>query len=107
MVIAGDARPSPSVVEMARGADVLVHEVYPAGRVEPEDRPGGEYWPEYMRAFHTSGRELGRIAAEAGPGLLVLTHVVWSGGTEEEVIAGIRAGGYEGPVIVAEDLGRY
>lgn len=107
VVVAGDARPSEWVIEMARGADVLVHEVYPADRVEPEDRPGGEYWPEYMRAFHTSARELGEIAAEARPGLLVLTHVIWSGGTPDEVLAGIRAGGYEGEVVVAEDLGRY
>jgi ribonuclease BN (tRNA processing enzyme) len=107
VVIAGDARPSRSVVEAARGADVLVHEAYPAHRVAPEDRPGGELWPEYMRAFHTSARELGAIAAEARPGLLLLTHVVWSGGTAAEVIEGVRAGGWDGPVVVAEDLGRY
>lgn len=107
VVIAGDARPSEWVIEMSRSVDVLVHEVYPAGRVAPEERPGGEHWPDYMRASHTSARELGRIAAEARPTLLVLTHVVWSGGTAEEVIAGLRAGGWEGPVAVAEDLGRY
>lgn len=107
VVIAGDTRPAESVIEMARGVDVLVHEVYPADRVAPEDRPGGEDWPAYMKAFHTSARELGAIAAEARPGLLVLTHVVWSGGTPEEVIAGVRAGGFDGPVVVAEDLGRY
>lgn len=107
VVIAGDARPSAAVVEAARGADVLVHEVYPAGRVGPEDRPGGDRWAEYMAAFHTSGLELGELAGEAGPGLLVLTHVVWMGGTAAEVLAEIRAGGYDGPVVVAEDLGRY
>lgn len=107
VVIAGDARPSAAVIEAARGADVLVHEAYPADRVAPEDRPGGEHWPAYMRAFHTSARELGAIAAEARPGLLLLTHVVWSGGTEAEVIDGVRAGGWDGPVVVAEDLGRY
>ena len=105
--IAGDARPSPAVVEAARGADVLVHEAYPAGRVGPEDRPGGELWPAYMEAFHTSGRELGSLAREARPGLLVLTHVVWMGGTAGELLEGIRAGGWDGPVVVAEDLGRY
>jgi ribonuclease BN (tRNA processing enzyme) len=107
VVIAGDARPSASVVEAARGADVLVHEAYPEGRVAPEDRPGGELWPQYMEAFHTSGREVGEIAAAARPGLLVLTHVVFMGGTETELLEGVRAGGWDGPVVVAEDLGRY
>ncbi len=107
VVIAGDARPSATVVAAARGADVLVHEVYPAGRLAPEDRPGGDLWPRYMAAFHTSALELGELAGEARPGLLVLTHVVWMGGTAAELLDGIRAGGYEGPVVVAEDLGRY
>lgn len=107
VVIAGDARPSPAVLAAARGADVLVHEAYPEGRVAPEDRPGGEHWPQYMEAFHTSGRELGELAAAARPGLLVLTHVVWMGGTEAELLEGVRAGGWDGPTVVAEDLGRY
>jgi ribonuclease BN (tRNA processing enzyme) len=60
-----------------------------------------------MRAFHTSGEELGALAAAIGPGTLVLTHVVWMGGTAEEIISAIRRGGYEGPVRVGDDLGRY
>lgn len=107
IVISGDARPSEALVEAARGVDVLVHETYPAERVAPEDRPGGELWPQYMRAFHTSALELGRIAAASEPRLLLLTHIVWMGGTEEEILAAIRDGGYEGPVMIGEDLGRY
>ncbi len=107
IVISGDARPSPALVTAARGADVLVHEVYPASRLAPEPRPGGEDWPAYMRAFHTSDVELGRIAAETRPRLLVLTHIVRMGGTDEELLAGVRRGGFTGPVIVGRDLGRY
>jgi ribonuclease Z len=107
IVISGDTRPSPALVEAARGVDVLVHEVYPEVRVGPEYRPGGAEWPAYMRAFHTSDVELGRIAAEARPGLLVLTHIVRMGGTDAELLAGVRRGGYEGPIVVGRDLGRY
>jgi hypothetical protein len=32
---------------------------------------------------------------------------VYSGGTDDEVIAGIRRGGFTGRIIVARDLGRY
>ena len=107
IVISGDTRPSESLEQASRGVDVLVHEVYPETRVAPENRPGGEFWPRYLREVHTSDVELGRIAAKAQPRVLVLTHVIFLGGTEEDVLAGIRRGGFEGRVVFARDLGRY
>ena len=107
IVISGDTRPSEALVEAARGVDLLLHEVYPESRLKPEPRPGGDEWVTYMRSFHTSDRELGRIAARARPGLLVLYHVVRMGGTDEELLAGIRAGGFEGQVVIGMDLERY
>jgi ribonuclease BN (tRNA processing enzyme) len=107
IVISGDTRPSEALAETARGVDVLLHEVYPETRLEPELRPGGEDWIAYMRSFHTSDRELGALAARVKPGLLVLYHVVRMGATDEELIAGVRAGGFAGPVVVGKDLERY
>lgn len=107
IVISGDTAPCTAVEEAARGVDVLVHECYPEVRLKPEDRPGGDEWPKYMRAFHTSDRELGALAARAKPRLLVLSHVVRMGGTDEELLAGVRAGGYAGDVVIARDLDRY
>ena len=107
IVISGDTRPSPAILEAARDVDVLVHEVHIHGRVAPQSRPGGESWPEYMRTFHTSDLELGKLAAQAKPKLLLLTHVGLHGGTVQELISGIREGGFEGEVIVGTDLGRY
>jgi ribonuclease BN (tRNA processing enzyme) len=107
IVISGDTSPCDSLEIAARGVDVLVHEVYPESRLKPEKRPGGNDWPAYMRAFHTSDRELGRMAARAQPKLLVLYHIVRMGGTDEELTAGIRAGGYDGPLAIGKDLDRY
>jgi len=107
IVVSGDTAPSDSVARWARGVDVLVHEVYPEVRLVPEDRPGGQDWPKYMRAFHTSDRELGEIASRANPKLLVMHHVVRMGGTDEELVAGVRAGGYGGNVVIGRDLDRY
>ncbi|HEY4659268.1 MAG TPA: MBL fold metallo-hydrolase, partial [Gemmatimonadaceae bacterium] len=104
ITISGDAAPSDALVAAARGSDVFIHEVYIAGRVAPENRPGGELWPQYMREFHTSNVELGRIAARVAPGVLVLHHVLRMGGTDEELLAGIREGGYTGRVAIARDL---
>lgn len=107
IVISGDTRPSEALERAAHGVDVLVHEVYPETRVAPENRPGGELWPRYLREVHTSDVELGRIAARAQPRVLVLTHVIFMGATEDEVLAGIRRGGFTGRVVFAKDLGRY
>jgi ribonuclease BN (tRNA processing enzyme) len=107
IVLGGDAAPSPALEQAARGVDVLVHEVYASTRVAPEQRPGGELWPQYLREFHTSDEELGAIAARAKPKVLVLSHVLRMGGTMDEVMAGVRRGGFAGRVVVAVDLDKY
>ncbi|HEY4613696.1 MAG TPA: MBL fold metallo-hydrolase [Bacteroidota bacterium] len=107
IVISGDMKPSEEFVNSTRGVDVLVSEVYPEVRLAPENRPGGEHWPQYMREFHTSDVELGQMAARIEPKLLVLHHIVWMGGTEKELLEGIRKGGFNGKVVVGKDLERY
>ncbi len=107
IVISGDTRPSEALVRASRGVDVLVHEVYSPIHLAPEDRPGGQYWPQYMREFHTSDIELGALAARIKPKLLVLTHIIRMGATDEELLAGVRAGGFTGRVVVGKDLDRY
>jgi ribonuclease BN (tRNA processing enzyme) len=107
ILISGDTRPSEALVKAAKDVDILVHEVYIGSRVAVESRPGGEFWPRYMHEFHTSDVELGELAARIKPKLLILTHIIRSGGTDEELVNGIRKGGYEGRVVVAKDLDRY
>jgi ribonuclease BN (tRNA processing enzyme) len=106
LVLSGDTRYSPALMEAARGADVLVHEVYPESRLAPEQRPGGEDWPAYMRAFHTSDRELAQVATQAGVKHLVLSHLLL-GGPVEDLVAAIRRFGFAGRVSVAADLETY
>ena len=107
IIISGDTRPSEALVRASRNVDVLVHEVYSPIHLAPEDRPGGKYWPQYMREFHTSDVELGALAARIKPKLLVLTHIIRFGATDEDLLAGVRAGGFTGRVIVGKDLDRY
>ncbi len=106
IVISGDTRPSDALVAAAHNVDVLVHEVYPEERLAAEARTGGEDWPKYMRAFHTSNVELGKIAAAAKPKLLILHHIVRMKGTDEEILRGVRAGGFQGRVVIGNDLDR-
>lgn len=107
IVISGDTRPSEALVKAARGVDMLIHEVYPASRLAPEDRPGGEDWPRYCREYHTSDVELGGLAQRIQPKLLILDHIVRMGASDDELLAGVRAAGYSGRAVVGKDLERY
>jgi ribonuclease BN (tRNA processing enzyme) len=107
IVISGDTRSSEALIKASFGVDVLVHEVYSAAHLVPEDRPGGQDWPQYNREFHTSDVELGAIAARVKPKLLILTHIIRMGATDDELLAGVRKGGFAGRVVVGRDLDRY
>src|SRR5450759_3415795 len=99
IVLGGDTSPSRALEEAAHGVDLLVHEVYDSRRVAPENRPGGEQWPQYLREYHTSDEELGAIAARIRPGQLILVHILRMDGTMEEVVAGVRRGGFGGTLV--------
>jgi len=107
IVISGDTRYSDNVIKLARGADVLVHEVVSR---EFWDRPGAPQPPAVVRhilASHTDAPDVGRVAAAAGVGTLVLSHFVPTEGpgapTDEQWIAGARRH-FKGKIVVAKDL---
>jgi len=107
VVISGDTAPTEAVVEACDGCDVLVHEVYSARGW----RRGPEGFRAYHAAFHTSGLQLGQLAARARPRLLVLTHLLFFGQNPSSLLEEIRTGidgvGFEGEVVIAEDGGSY
>lgn len=102
IVISGDTAPSDNLVENARGCDVLVHEVYSQTKFAQRSPE----WQKYHSSFHTSTVELGQIAAEVKPGLLLLTHVLFWGATESDLLSEVKEV-YDGRVVVGEDLGVY
>jgi ribonuclease BN (tRNA processing enzyme) len=102
IVISGDTRASRSVVEACRGCDVLIHEVYSQAGFERRDPT----WQRYHSSFHTSAPDLGRIAAEAEPGLLILYHQLLWGATPEELLDEMRQT-FDGRVVYGNDLDVY
>jgi ribonuclease BN (tRNA processing enzyme) len=82
IVISGDTRPSENLVRLAKGADVLVHEVMylPALEKLVASEPNATTLRAHLMAAHTTTEQVGRIASEAGVKILVLSHFV-PGGT--------------------------
>ncbi len=77
IVVSGDTRYSPSLIELARGADVLVHEaIYPEAIGAQLDGSRASTLREHLVSCHTTAEEAGRVATEAGVGTLVLSHLV-------------------------------
>ena len=99
VVISGDCRPSGANVKNYIGCDVLVHEAYCQRTFD--GRPDG--WKAYHKSAHTSTIELGKIAREVRPNVLVLTHQLPWGATPDEMIEEVRSV-YDGNVRFGMDL---
>lgn len=121
VAFSGDTAPCPAMVELARDADVLIHEcTFPEVFIEHRKRSG-------VGTFaHTSPSELGALAREANVRSLVATHFGHFDSTSpvikrvatahfpvdlmgphlmDEVVRDIRKS-YGGPLRLAEDLMR-
>ncbi len=99
VVISGDTTYSETLLEKARGVDVLIHEVISDAGLLQNDRD----FQDYHRASHTRASELARLATEAQPSLLVLYHGLLYGLQESVLLDEVRAG-YSGETVLANDL---
>ena len=108
IVISGDTRPSPALVALARGADVLVHEVLHVPAIEPliARAPDPRALREHLLASHTTTEQVGRLATEAGVKTLVLTHLVPGGpqGPGDDAWAEAVRPHFKGTLVVGRDL---
>ncbi|HEV8114764.1 MAG TPA: MBL fold metallo-hydrolase [Acidimicrobiales bacterium] len=107
IVFSGDTAPCPNLVSLAQGADILVHEVYDdarIGEVVAIDTWEARRRLHHMVTSHTPLSEVGKVAADAGVGRLVLTHFVPGDDVlpDEHWIAGVTSFG--GEVTVGHDL---
>jgi ribonuclease BN (tRNA processing enzyme) len=99
IVMSGDTGPFDGLVDIARGADVLIHEAYATEgwkKREPE-------WQRYHAAFHTSGRKVGEIATKAGVATVILTHQLTWSATAEQLVDEVKST-FAGRVIYGNDL---
>ena len=99
IVISGDSGPFDDLADIARGADVLIHEAYATLGWEKRE----PVWQHYHASFHTSGAEVGRIARRAGVTTVILTHLLLWGATEQDLIDEVQRQ-FKGRVIAGGDL---
>lgn len=107
VVFSGDTTYSPSVVALAKGADVLVHEVMylPALDALIASEPNAKTLREHLLASHSTPEQVGRVATEAGVGTLVLSHFVPRGPmvADQTWLAAVRPH-FSGRTVTAHDL---
>lgn len=108
IVFSGDTAPSDALVRLAKGADVLVHEVMylPALENLIASEPDAGRLREHLLASHTSATEVGRIATEAGVKTLVMSHFVPGGdpALTDDRWRDAVAPHFAGRLVVARDL---
>jgi ribonuclease BN (tRNA processing enzyme) len=102
IVISGDTRESDAVAQACNGCDIMLHEVMSDSgfrTVAPGRQP-------YHAAAHTGAAAVGRVATKGKAKLLVLTHLLFFGATEEQLLREVRST-FAGRVAVAKDLDVY
>ena len=97
-----------SLIQLARGADVLVQDaLFPAGVDRLVARvPNASSLKKSIMSHHTTAEDAGRIAGEAGVKQLVLSHLVPPDDpqiAESDWIAAARQH-FSGPIVVGKDL---
>ena len=101
VAITGDTLVCDEVAVLAEDADVLVYEAMRFDIVRATPRR------HFIMDYHADTELIGAQAAELGVSTLVLTHLIPppdSAADKDEYEADIRNAGYQGELIVADDL---
>jgi ribonuclease BN (tRNA processing enzyme) len=106
IVISGDTAPCQALIDLAHGADLLVHEVlYEPALDWITARSNGSRLRQHLLNSHTSAHQVGKIAEAAGVETLVLSHYVpTDGGIDDDTWIAAASTGFSGTVIAGQDL---
>ncbi|MBU0703092.1 MAG: MBL fold metallo-hydrolase [Chloroflexi bacterium] len=95
LTFATDTLPCDSVIELARGSDLLIHEATFSAELQPYAEPAAY--------FHSTALQAGEIARLAGCPRLALVHLGLVAGEHPDVLVGEARAGTDLQVIVPED----
>jgi ribonuclease Z len=93
LVISGDTRPCPALVQAAQGADLLIH----------ESTFSDDEQERAIETRHSTAREAGRVAREAGVKRLCLTHLSSRHDMEPQRLLDQAREEFKGPCEIAHD----
>jgi len=103
-VFSGDTRPCTTVVDAAKGADLLIHETFPTARTYARKANVPEEFAEtIVDGVHTSPSMAGKVFAEVRARMSVMWHFVVDHETVGPAFGEMRRY-YDGPVTIAQDL---
>jgi ribonuclease BN (tRNA processing enzyme) len=106
IVFSGDTGRSENLIKLAKGADILVHEVIVTNWVKglfPTPRSlANEGLMQHLLNAHTQVEEVGAIAEAAGVKKLVLSHIVPGNATREQLLPAGK--GFSGELVIGRDL---
>jgi ribonuclease Z len=104
VVISGDTNPTQATIDACGGCDVLIHEAHTtawlAARPEAGGAPPGTF-RRFSEKYHTTTEQLGRLADQAKPRLLILYH--YNSRSLEELQAEMMKH-YSGQFVIGRDL---
>ncbi|MEO3428549.1 MBL fold metallo-hydrolase [Pelagibius sp. CAU 1746] len=103
LALSGDTRRCAALIEAARGADLLVHEVFVHREMPVVEGVRSAETVANVASYHTLSDEVGKIAAEAGVKALALTHFVPPACDRAALLVEVAAD-FAGPLVLAEDL---
>ncbi len=106
VAFSGDTAYCPALIAAAKGADALVHECFVHGEMPVLPGVRSAETVRAVESYHTRSDMVGKVAREAGAGLLVLNHFVPTRFDRHKLLDEVRAD-FGGPVAVGEDLMRY
>ncbi len=106
IVFSGDTGRSENLIKLAKGADILVHEVIVTSMIHalfPAPRSvAQEGLMQHLLNAHTPVEEVGGIAEAAGVKKLVLSHIVPGTATREQLLPAGK--GFSGELVIGQDL---
>lgn len=106
LVISGDTAVHHPLIDAARGADCLLHEVFIRREMPVIEGVRSAECRDAVASYHTLSTEIGSVAMEAGVGCLILNHFVPTKFDRAALVAEVRAD-WSGPLLLGEDLMSY
>ncbi len=112
VVFSGDTAPTPNLIALARGADILVHEA--VDLVYFKSRGYSPTFLSHIESSHTDIALVAGIAQQAGVKTLIVSHlgpadprVVSDARWKELAVAGAAKSGYSGQIFIGKENARF